>query len=104
LRIAIWYSSTGFGAFVGALLIYIIGHINGDLSTWKYQFMIVGAATSVWGIVIWFLLPDNPMTARFLTLELRQVAVRRIASEQLGIENKSITGAQVKETVTDPKM
>ncbi|KAL5343259.1 hypothetical protein BJX70DRAFT_394259 [Aspergillus crustosus] len=45
-------------------------------------------ATSVWGIALWFLLPANPMTARFLTPELRKVAILRIASEQIGIENQ----------------
>ncbi|KAI9375213.1 major facilitator superfamily domain-containing protein, partial [Aspergillus egyptiacus] len=103
LRIAIWYSSTGLGTLVGAMLLYGIGGIKGALAAWRYQFMIIGTATSVWGIALWFLLPDNPMTARFLTPELRKIAILRIASEQIGIENKKVKKEQIKEALTDPK-
>jgi MFS family permease len=103
LRIAIWYSSTGLGTLVGAMLLYAIGNLDGPLAAWRYQFMIIGCATSVWGIALWFLLPDNPMTARFLTPELRKVAIMRIAAEQIGIENKKVKKEQVREALLDPK-
>ncbi|KAL3489221.1 major facilitator superfamily domain-containing protein [Aspergillus germanicus] len=103
LRIAIWYSSTGLGTLVGAMLLYAIGKIDGALAAWRYQFMIIGCVTSVWGIAIWFILPSNPMTARFLTPELRRVAILRIASEQIGIENKKVKKEQVREALVDPK-
>ncbi|KAL2815112.1 major facilitator superfamily domain-containing protein [Aspergillus granulosus] len=103
LRIAIWYSSTGLGTLVGAMLLYAIGKIDGALEAWRYQFMIIGCVTSVWGIAIWFILPSNPMTARFLTPELRRIAIMRIANEQIGIENKNVKKEQIREALTDPK-
>ncbi|KAL4887249.1 major facilitator superfamily domain-containing protein [Aspergillus karnatakaensis] len=103
LRIAIWYSSTGLGTLVGAMLLYAIGDIDGALPAWRYQFMIIGCATSIWGIALWFLLPDNPMTARFLSPELRKVAIMRIAGEQIGIENKKVKKEQVREALLDIK-
>ena len=103
LRLSIWYSSSGIGSFFAALLFYGVGHIQGSLSSWRYQFAVIGSLTCVWAIVVWFLLPSNPMTAWFLTPEERSIAVRRIASEQTGIENKTLKPAQIKEALLDPK-
>lgn len=63
LRFSIWYSSTGFGALVGTLIIYGIGHIHGSLAAWQYQFMILGAVTCLWGFIVLAVLPDNPVQA-----------------------------------------
>jgi MFS family permease len=103
LRYAIWYSGAGMGALVGSLIIYAIGHISGKLSPWKYQFIVIGAATAVWGVVQWFLLPDNPVSAFFLSERQRVVAIERLRADQVGIENKTIKKEQVVETFKDPK-
>jgi MFS family permease len=103
LRYAIWYSSVGMGTLLGTLLLYAIGQINGPLSSWRYQFMIIGSISAVWGIALWFLLPDSPLTAYFLSKEQKVVAVERMRWEQSGIENKTVKMDQVKEAFTDPK-
>ena len=103
LRYAIWYSAVGMGTLLGTLVLYAIGQISGPLAPWKYQFLIIGAASSAWGIAVWFLLPDSPMTAYFLTPEQRIVAVERMRYEQTGIENKTVKSAQIKEAFADPK-
>lgn len=103
LRFAIWYSSAGFGTLVGTLLLYAIGQINGPLAAWRYQFMVIGSLTSVWGIVMFFLCPDSPLTAYFLSAEQKVVAVERMRWEQSGIENKTVKVEQIKEAFTDPK-
>jgi MFS family permease len=103
LRFAIWYSSTGIGVLIGTLLLYAIGHIHGTLSPWRYQFMIIGCITSIWGAFLWFLIPDNPVKAYFLSKEMRIVAVERMRFEQIGIENKTVKLDHIKETFTDPK-
>lgn len=103
LRYAIWYSASGMGVLVGALLLYAIGLIDGRLSPWRYQFAIIGAITCCWGIVLWFILPDNPVNARFLPERLRVVAIERLRFEQIGIENKTLKPEQIREAFTDPK-
>jgi predicted MFS family arabinose efflux permease len=103
LRLAIWYSSVGVGTCLGTLLLYAIGQIQGDLAPWRYQFMIIGAVSSVWGIALWFLLPDSPVTAYFLSKEQKIVAIERMRYEQSGIENKTVKMEQVREAFTDPK-
>lgn len=102
-RFAVWFSAAGIGVLVGSLLFYAIGHIHGRLAPWKYQFMIVGAFSSVWAIIIWFVLPDSPLTASFLSREMKVVAVERMRWELIGIENKTIKKEQIREVFTDPK-
>ncbi len=102
MRYAIWYSAVGMGTLIGTLILYAIGQINGNLAPWQYQFMVIGAASSVWGIACWFLLPDSPMTAYFLSPEQRIIAVERMRYEP-GIENKTVKSAQIKEAFLDPK-
>ena len=65
--------------------------------------MIIGSLTSVWGIIIYFILPDSPITAYFLTQEQKIVAVERMRMEQIGIENKTVKRDQIIEAFTDPK-
>ncbi|OAP59572.1 hypothetical protein AYL99_06870 [Fonsecaea erecta] len=103
LRMAMWYTGAGWGALLGPMILYGIGHIKGDLSPWKYQYLILGAVTILWGVTILFFFPDNPMTARFLTQEEKVVAVERMRSEQLGIENRHVKWYQIVEALVDPK-
>ncbi|KAL4939996.1 major facilitator superfamily domain-containing protein [Aspergillus oleicola] len=103
LRITIWLSAISMANLVCAPMICAIGKIQGVLSPWQYEYIIFGSATSLFGVAVWFILPDNPMTAWFLTPELRKAAIRRVAREQIGIENKSVKPKQIKEAFVDPK-
>lgn len=103
LRFAFWYSSTGIGALVGNLILYAIGHIHGSLAPWKYQFMVIGSITAVWGLIIILVLPDNPVKAKFLNKKMKVIAVERMRLELTGIENKSVKIYQIKEAFVDPK-
>lgn len=103
LRFAIWFSAAGIGVFFGSLLLYAIGHVKGRLAPWKYQFLVIGAFSSVWGALLWLVLPDSPLTAAFLPRDMKVVAVERMRWEQIGIENKTIKKDQIKEVFTDPK-
>ena len=87
-RLTIWNSASGFGALVGALAAYGVGQIEGALAPWKYQYLVFGSITVVWGIVVFFLLPNNPVTAPFLSEEQRILAVQRMKADQTGLENK----------------
>ena len=104
LRFAVWYSSTGIGTLVGTLLLYAIGHIHGALSPWKYQFVMIGSVTCVWGLVMLLALPDNPLNAAFLNARMKAIAVERMRLQLTGIENKSIKRDQIKEAFTDVKV
>lgn len=103
LRFSIWYTSCGFGVLLGNLLVFGIGHIHGALPRWKYQYLILGAITIVWGFLVVFTLPENQLKAHFLNDRERLIAIERKRPEQTGIENKKFKMYQVRETLMDPK-
>ncbi|CAE6491324.1 unnamed protein product [Rhizoctonia solani] len=106
IRIGIWYSATGlFSIFSGAVN-YGIGKGAQDapLATWKYMYIFAGSWTIAWGILLFFLLPDNPMSARLFSLKERQLAVRRLRDNMTGVESKKFKRSQFIEAITDIKI
>lgn len=88
---------------VGGLLGYGIGHINSSLAVgpWIWFFIIVGAVTFCWGIILLFILPDNPMNAKFLKPHERALAISRVRDNHTGIINHQWKWAQFRETIMD---
>lgn len=103
LRLALWIAASGFGSVVGSIAIWGIGHVNGALHPWQYQFLILGAITILWGVAMIFVLPENPVKAKFLSEEDRVIAVERMRIGQTGIENTKFKWYQVKEGLLDIK-
>lgn len=104
IRIGLWYTSLGLGIAGGGLLGYGIGKIRGALPSWKYEFIIVGALCSGWGVVMFFVLPDSPVSAPLLSLRERKMAVERLRGNQTGIESKQFKLHQMVEALTDLKV
>jgi ACS family allantoate permease-like MFS transporter len=65
--------------------------------------IITGLITLVVGVCFWFFIPDNPMTAHFLTKEEKIIAIERLRSHSTGIENKTWKKDQFIEALTDWK-
>lgn len=63
IRIGYWSTFLGLANALGGLLAYGIGHIHGALASWKYQFIVIGAISSAWGIFMFFTLAESPVTA-----------------------------------------
>ncbi|KOC08309.1 putative MFS allantoate transporter [Aspergillus flavus AF70] len=104
IRIGLWYTANGFGIALGGLLGYGIGHIKGALSSWKYEFLIIGALCSLWGILIVIFLPDSPVTTRYLSPREKRLTVERLRENQTGVENKTLKPAQIYEAFLDWKV
>ncbi|KAK1231924.1 hypothetical protein PQX77_004943 [Marasmius sp. AFHP31] len=102
-RISMWYAANGVGVAGGGLLGYAIGHIKGDLPSWKYEFLIIGALCSAWGIIMYIILPDSPPAARQFTRKERLIAVARLRGNQTGVDNKKFKWDQFKEALGDLK-
>lgn len=104
IRISLWYTANGLGIAGGGLLGYGIGHITGALPSWKYEFLIIGALCSTWGIIMFIFLPDSPVTAPMLEPRERRLAVHRLRHNQTGVENKHLKPYQIKEAFLDIKL
>ena len=63
IRIGWWSTFLGLANAFGGLLAYGIGRIHGELESWRYLFIIIGAVSLLWGLVMFFTLAENPTNA-----------------------------------------
>ncbi|KAJ5983106.1 hypothetical protein N7481_005205 [Penicillium waksmanii] len=102
-RMGIWYSCTGYVSVFSPLINYGLGHITGSLSPWKYMYLVAGAVTIIWGIILVFLLPSDPIRARGFNERQRYIAVARLRINNSGVRNTHYKKGQVFELLTDLK-
>ncbi|CZR53479.1 related to permease of the major facilitator superfamily [Phialocephala subalpina] len=103
-RLLLWYSMNALAIILGGLFSYGVGHVSGEVPLWKFPFIICGALSTVWSIVLWFFLPSNPATSWFLTHAEKTVVFKRVQENQTGVENKTFKKEQAIEALTDPKV
>ncbi|KAJ5371301.1 uncharacterized protein N7496_007393 [Penicillium cataractarum] len=102
-RMGIWYSCTGYVSIFSPLINYGLGHIKGSLSPWKYMYLVAGAITITWGIILVFLLPSDPVSARGFNDRQRYIAVARLRVNNSGVRNTHYKKGQVFELLGDLK-
>lgn len=103
-RVGYWFLMNGAAIILLGLVAYGTLHIHsGKFMPWQWLMVITGAITFVVAIAFWFLFPDSPTNAWFLTPEERIIAVDRIKVNQAGVENKLFKREQFYECMTDPK-
>lgn len=90
---------------LGGLFAYAIGQweVQPGLHLYQYIYITYGAFTTGWGIMLFFALPDSPVTAWFLNHEERLAAVARVQQNQTGMINRHFKRDQVIEAILDPK-
>ncbi|TIA84417.1 hypothetical protein E3P99_04132 [Wallemia hederae] len=83
-RIALFVASSSLSGAFSGLLATACSYLNGvghpALSGWRWLNIVEGIPTILLGILVYFLLPDYPETAKFLTPEEREIAVRRLGA------------------------
>ncbi|KAI1336262.1 MFS general substrate transporter [Xylariaceae sp. FL0016] len=103
IRVAfILSSATLAGAFGGAIA-YGVGHMNGTqgLSAWRWLFILEGIPSCLSALFVWFILPDYPERASWLSESERDLACRRLLVEGAQGSAPSVTWQDAKETLTD---
>lgn len=85
-RMAIFYAAASLSGAFSGLLAFAIEKMDGiaGLAGWKWIFILEGLAPVAVSFTLYFLLPDSPQTAKFLTKEEREFVVNRIAYEHGG--------------------
>jgi len=68
-RFSFWYLGLGLGQIVGGAVSYGFQHVGPQaaLSGWRVMFLTLGLVTVVIGLCTFFLLPDTPMKARWMS-------------------------------------
>ncbi|KAK9413001.1 putative Major facilitator superfamily (MFS) profile domain-containing protein [Seiridium unicorne] len=96
------YFSSVFNGFFA----WVVGKIpeSAPLFKWQYLYIMTGSINILYSIALFFMLPDSPMNARFLSKEQKFHAVQRLADNRTGIYNKVWKWNQVWEALTDVKI
>lgn len=100
LRTGLMY--TGLSVLFTGPIGWAIGFLDGE-HRWRAMFWITGAVTVVWACVVGALLPDSPVTAKFVTEREKAIVVDRLRADQTGVENKRFKREQLAEALADPK-
>lgn len=105
-RYAFWHAAPGIGQVIGALLSYGFQGVpkNYAVSGWRLMFIALGIVTVLMGIVDWFLLPDSPMTARFLNDREKVALLRHVSVNMTGVENRKVNPRQLWEAAKDAQV
>ncbi|RSH80120.1 hypothetical protein EHS25_007322 [Saitozyma podzolica] len=101
--IGIWYLGNGIGNALGGLLGYGIGHIKTSLASWRWEFIIIGAACSLWAIAMAILIPDAPHSSRWFSRRECVVIMSRKRHDHYTVDKRQLHWDQVWDTVKDVK-
>ncbi|PAV15644.1 MFS general substrate transporter [Pyrrhoderma noxium] len=104
LRVGYWFLMNGTAQIISGFIAFGSLHINTPgFEPWQWLMIICGILTLITSVCYWFLFPDSPTNAWFLTPEERAIAVNRIKGNQAGVENKHFKREQMIECLQDPK-
>ena len=103
LRVAIILASATLAGAFGGAIAYGVGHMNKvhGLSAWRWLFILEGIPSCLSSVVIFFLLPDWPETAKWLSSEERAFATHRMLNQGSSGRGKAMTWEDAKATLTD---
>lgn len=114
LMLSMWYTRheqalrTGF-MYTNWSTIILIGPIGYGVGAiagghqWRWWFIVLGAISIVWSVIVGVFLPDNVVRAGFIGEREKAIAVERVRADQTGMENKTWKREQVVEALLDPK-
>jgi len=106
-RIAILYSgnifATSFAGLIAAATFASIDNAHG-LHGWQWLFIIEGVVTFFVAIVALYMLPDYPLTTRWLTPEERVLADDRINRDTVGLAPNKGARAGFYQAIRDPRL
>ncbi|KAG2187424.1 hypothetical protein INT44_005112 [Umbelopsis vinacea] len=104
-RIGAWWLFNGFASSLGGLVGYGIGQMDGVKSLWAWQWImiILGSITCVVGIVVFFVLIDDPYSARLhLTEDEKLIVADRLVDNGV-YRTQEFKKDQVIEALKDQK-
>ena len=106
-RVSILYAgnifAVSFAGLIAAATFSTLDDKHG-MHGWQWLFIIEGVVTFGVAIVCIFLLPDEPLTTKWLTPEERQLAHNRIQRDTVGLEQSRGARAGFMQAIKDPRL
>ena len=105
LRQGAWWMGNSIANIFGGLVAYGVGEIStSNLEHWRLLFLILGAVTTAYSVVLFLFLPDSPTKAVFLKERDRQIAVNRTLENRTGfMDTDTFVTKQIWDAFTDPQ-
>ncbi len=106
-RLSILYTGNIYAtAFAGLIAAATFGTLDGahGIAGWKWLFIIDGCVTLGCSVAAAWILPDFPLTTRWLTPDERQLAHGRIARDTVGIAPSRGARAGFVQAIKDPRL
>ncbi|OKL62347.1 hypothetical protein UA08_02828 [Talaromyces atroroseus] len=106
LRLLYFYICGNVSGIFSGLLAYAFDTVSGagGLSGWQWLFLSEGIATVLFGIAIWFLLPDFPETANWLTEREKKFIQARLPSNAPRANEQNFKLREVIESLKDLRL
>ena len=82
---------------------YGLAHIDTHLKPYQVIFVFFGALTVGFSVVSFFLMPDSPMEAKFLSEREKVVAIERLRMNQQGVMSRHWRWEHIWESFKDIK-
>ncbi|KAL2204246.1 MFS general substrate transporter [Sarocladium strictum] len=99
-RAGLFYCFNGIGSMFGGVLFYGVGQAKG-WDVWRIIYIICGGLTVIWGVVLFFFMPDNILTAKRYTVEEKAMLIAQNARSRGGVFNRKIKTHQILEVFRD---
>ncbi|EFQ34484.1 major facilitator superfamily transporter [Colletotrichum graminicola] len=105
-RVGIWFSVCGAAQMFGGFFAYGVAvHVGKDpdaaLRGWQIIFLFLGLLTAAVGVAFWFIMPDSPASAKFLSHQEKAAHLERIRDNEQGIGSQQFKWKHVKEALLD---
>ncbi len=101
-RFSFWYCGLGVGQIIGGAVSYGFQQVeNPEFQGWKVMFVVLGVVTVVIGVATAFIIPNSPMTARFLSEVEKAALLKHVSVNKTGVQNRHFKPKHLLEALTD---
>jgi len=102
LRIAAFYSFGQISGFVGGFVAFAVSFADGRMAGWRWLFIVEGLPAILMGFATFYILPDYPQTAKFLTRDEKSAILGLLSQNAPSQTSKTWNRGQVAGLLKNP--
>lgn len=104
-RFSIWFCGVGFGQILGGVLSYAFQQVQHEhMASWRIMFIVLGLVTIMVGLGAYYIIPDTPVEATFLSDQEKIALLHYVSVNRTGIQNTHYKPSQLIELLLDPQI
>lgn len=104
-RFSIWFCGVGFGQILGGTLSYAFQQVQHEhMASWRIMFIVLGLVTIMVGLGAYYIIPDTPVEATFLSDQEKLALLHHVSVNRTGIQNTHFKPSQLIELLLDPQI